>query len=326
MSKRTNILFTATFSASFIREDLKILQSRYSVTDIFSSGIKTLFLFLSHLNKTDITFSWFASVYSCILVFLTKLFNKKSIIVLGGVDVAKLPDLDYGIWNSWWKSIIVSYGIRHANTVIAVDESIKQDAIALCNYSGNNIVVAPTAHDASFWNPHGKKQPFVLTVATCNDYTRYVIKGIDFLIDVAEALPKIQFVLVGADSEFIKQFFPPPNLIVHGRKEKEELLKLYQEAKIYFQPSMREALGSALCEAMLCNCYPIGTDKGGIPTVIGDTGTIIEYDNVSQAAAKIKSAMILEETNKPRERILSHFSIQQREKRLFEIIEGTLRG
>ena len=62
-----------------------------------------------------VTFSWFASIYSSLLIFFAHFFGKKSILILGGVDVAKEKDFHYGIWNSWWKSPIIRYGITHAS-------------------------------------------------------------------------------------------------------------------------------------------------------------------------------------------------------------------
>jgi len=39
-----------------------------------------------------------------------------------------------------------------------------------------------------------------------------------------------------------------------------------------------ERLPNALhCEAMLCECVPVGTRYCGIPTAIGDTGLYVPY-------------------------------------------------
>jgi len=321
VDKKISILFTATFDTSFIREDLALLRKHFRITTVFSSGIVAFFRYGIALPQSSVTFSWFASVYSSILIFLTKLFGKRSVLILGGVDVAKLPDVNYGIWNSWWKSPIVRYGITHAKVVLAVDQSIKQDAITLAQYDGKNISVLPTGHNEQFWTPGTvSKEQFVLTVAACGDLTRFKIKGIDFLYSVAEALPEMSFVLIGL-SEAMKQQFPPPsNLQTHGILSSKELLEFYQRAQIYFQPSMREALGSTICEAMLCECYPVGTNVGGIPTVIGSTGAVIAFGDVVSAVEEIRKGFTLSQSPAPRDRIINHFSLRQRETVLREII------
>jgi glycosyltransferase involved in cell wall biosynthesis len=324
VDKKVKILFTATFSTSFIQEDLKILNSHFSVSKVISSGIKTIYTYISTIRSNDITFSWFASVYSSILIFFTKIFRKKSILILGGVDVAKIPELNYGIWNSWWKSIIVRYGIINADIVLAVDSSIKNDAVKLARYHGNNIFVLPTGHDSSFWQPKQVKENFVLTVANCDNNTRFKIKGIDFLYTVAQSLPNVHFVLIGMSPKMQKQLFPPSNLEIYDSKSQTDLLDFYQRAKVYFQPSLREALGSTLCEAMLCGCYPIGTNVGGIPTVIGNTGSIIPFGNTDTAVKEITKGLQTQPSLQAREQIMTFFSIEQREQKIIKYISQLL--
>jgi hypothetical protein len=87
---------------SFIKEDLSFFEKHYTVKAVIGSGIKHLLKILLEVPKSDITFTWFASVYSAFIVCFTKIFGKKSVIVIGGVDVAKVPSINYGIWLSWW--------------------------------------------------------------------------------------------------------------------------------------------------------------------------------------------------------------------------------
>jgi glycosyltransferase involved in cell wall biosynthesis len=323
VENKEKILFTATFSTSFILEDLNILRRHFYVTERISSGIKNIFLFIPSVKNNDISFSWFASVYSSAVILLTKIFQKKSILILGGVDVAKMPEFNYGIWNSRWKSVIVRYGIKNADIVLAVDPSIKQDAMTLAQFNGNNISVLPTGHDSTFWTlGETAKRNFVLTVAACDSTTRFRIKGLDFLYNVARQLPGTRFVLIGMSDSMQVQFPAPSNIEVHSYTSPDTLLEFYRQAKVYFQPSLREAFGSTICEAMLCGCYPIGTDVGGIPTVIGNSGSIVPFNDYIAAVEKIQLAMALDRTSNARERIINNFSLAQREKKLLEIISS----
>ncbi|MDD8017429.1 MAG: glycosyltransferase family 4 protein [Bacteroidota bacterium] len=327
MNNKPKILFTATFNTPFITNDLRFLQKHYVVTDIFSSGVKTLFWYNAALKKSDITFSWFASVYSSLLVWLAKQRKKKSIIVIGGVDVARLPSIKYGIWTSWWKSKIVRYGLRNADAVLAVDESLKNDAIRLAEYSGKNINVIPTGYDHTKWVPSSeKKHDFVLTVANCFDMIRAKIKGIHFLFDVATAMPNVKFILIGMPPQVKKHFSIPNNVTIYPFIEQLELLTLYQQAKVYFQPSFREGLPNTLCEAMLCECYPVGTNVGGIPTAIGNTGSVINYDDLENAQKSITYGLQKDHCPDARERIMMQFSQQQREEKLRALIESLTNG
>ncbi len=322
MDKKANILFTATFSTPFIREDLKILHLHYNVTEIISSGSGTFVKFLFAIQKVEITFSWFASVYSSVLVFLGKIFGKKSIIIIGGVDVAKIPELNYGIWNSWWRAKLVRYAIIRADLVLAVDETLKQDAIRLAGYDGKNIQILPTGYDPEQWKPGISKENFVLTVANCPDMIRVKIKGIDFLLDVARAMPDTSFLLIGLQKQIAAQLDLPSNLSFLESVQQTELLEVYKRAKVFFQSSLREGLPNTLCEAMLCECYPVGTRVGGIPAAIGTTGTIVQHGNVGEATRAIQKGMMQEKNIAARERITLHFSKHKREERLLSFIQS----
>jgi glycosyltransferase involved in cell wall biosynthesis len=322
VDKRLNILFTATFTSPFIRTDLSILQRHHHVTSVITSGFPALFRYLISLTQSDVTFSWFASVYSSILVMFAQMLRKHSVLILGGVDVAKLPQFNYGIWNSRWRSWIVRYGIRNADVVLAVDESIKRDAMQLAGYDAKNITVLPTGHDGGRWIPGNKeRRSTILTVAACDSETRFRVKGIDFLYAIARALPEQQFILVGM-SEQMQTLYPPPlNLTVYPYLSEEELLLHYQTSAVYLQPSFREALGSSLCEAMLCECFPVGTDTGGIPTVIGTTGMVIPSGDIEAAVSALKQALTKYPCAPARQRILNNFSLQQREAGLLTALQ-----
>ncbi|NUN69865.1 MAG: glycosyltransferase family 4 protein [Bacteroidetes bacterium] len=323
VSTHRHILFTATFSTPFIRTDRAILERHHTVHAVDATGLTAIVRYLSQLPSVSVTFSWFASVYSSLLILLTKLTRTKSILVLGGVDVAKLPEVNYGIWNTPWKAALVRYGIMHADVVLAVDPSIREDAMALCRYDGANIIVSPTGHDPSLWTASAQKRNgSVLTVAACGDMTRFRVKGIDFLYSVAKSMPETRFTLIGMTEEMRRTVPPPPNLTVLPPLPQETLLGHYRTAGVYFQPSMREALGSALCEAMLCECFPVGTHVGGIPTVIGETGRLVPYGDFEAAAEALRAGLQAGPSAAARDRIITQFSVANREETLQSVLRG----
>ncbi|HTR81794.1 MAG TPA: glycosyltransferase family 4 protein [Bacteroidota bacterium] len=322
MDGRRHILFTATFHSSFIDRDIDLLAKNFSVTLLVTKGWTAFFRFLRYAGTADLTFSWFASVYSSCLVFLTRLLGVKSLIVLGGVDVAKEKNLNYGIWNSWWKSKIVRYGIVHANAVLAVDDFLRQEAMRLAEYNGRNIAVIPTGYDSEFWHPSGKKESLVLCVASCPDPVRIKIKGIDYLIAVARKLPTARFKIIGIKSEVAETLSLPSNVESIPHATQEQLREEYQHAKVYCQLSYRDGLPNALCEAMLCGCVPIGTTRGGIPRAIGQTGFLVDYQDEDAAVHAIRQALEAppEQGMEARRRISTQFTLSQRESALKEKI------
>lgn len=324
MENKLNILFTATIKTSFIGRDLSFLEQRYNVIKIIDSGLKAIIKTVIAIRKVNITFTWFASTYSFWVVLLGKLFKKKSIVVIGGVDVADYKEINYGIWLCWWKSILVKYSLRNATKILAVDTSLIEEAKRLAKYDGENIVYLPTGYNPEEWYPIGKKENFVLSVGVCEDEWRFVKKGFDKLIEAAKLIPDTKFVLVGISPDLKEKINRkvPQNVSLIEFLTKDELLTYYQKAKVYCQVSYTEGLPNALCEAMLCGCIPVGTNRGGIPKAIGETGFIVEYADVSSLVKSIKQALSTpdEYCTAARNQIIQNFHINKREAELTKII------
>lgn len=326
MERKTKILFTSTIFTSFIKEDLSFFENQYNVKKIIGSGLIHIIKILLAVPRNDVTFTWFASVYSAFVVFFSRVFKKKSIIVIGGVDVAKEPSINYGIWLNWWKSIFVRYAIRNADKVLAVDPFLISEAKRLAKYDGLNLVYVPTGYDYNYWKAPGPKENFILSVGACEDEWRMMKKGFDKLIQAAALLPELKFKIVGIRESLLEQIKKhiPHNVEIIPFVEKDELLKYYQRAKVYCQVSFHEGLPNSLCEAMLCECIPVGTDRGGIPTAIGDVGLIVKYgDEKALANAFKKSLTLLDEVGKKaRLRIIENFPQEKRHRELNSIIKS----
>ena len=280
---------------------------------------------LARLPSSDLTYSWFASVYASILVLSARLLGIPSIVTLGGADVANEKELDYGIWISWWKARLVRYGIRHASAVLAVDESLRREAMKLADYDGKNLSVLPTGYDPEFWSPQGNKKTSVLTVASCPDAQRARLKGIDFFFQLARKFPEVPFIAVGIEPSVSDLLSPPENARCIPFSDRIAVREFYRAAKVYCQLSLREGLPNALCEAMLCECVPVGTKVGGIPTAIGDVGYLVEKRDIEKASQVLGQALEADSGHAARERILTHLTLQKREEALERIIRDLLR-
>ncbi|MBI5214187.1 MAG: glycosyltransferase family 4 protein [Ignavibacteriae bacterium] len=326
LPKNVNILFVSAFRTSFIEEDLRFLSKHFQVQPRIGHGILHLLKIILSLFQTDIIFCWFASVYSAVGVIIGKYLGVKSVLILGGVDVAADEELGYGIWLSKWKSKLVRRALLLADRVLVVDNSLKEEAMQRAGYDGNNIVYLPTGYDALFWKPLIEKKKIVLTVASCSDEIRLRIKGIDVLIQAAQRMPNAEFVVVGTESDLAYRLQPPMNMTFYPSVKKERLLQWYQEAKVYCQPSRREGLPNALCEAMLCGCIPVGTRVGGNATAIADTGFLVPTNDVDALVSGLNYALEsgTELPVKARSRIVALFPKEKREADLFSLIEKLL--
>jgi glycosyltransferase involved in cell wall biosynthesis len=321
------ITFISTLSAPFIQDDLETLKRYYRTEVQIGSGIFHIFKIALSCFRSDIAFCWFASTYTSVAVALMRLLGRRSVLVIGGVDVAKDENLKYGIWLVPWKALLVRYAIRHANKIMAVDKSLAEKACHLVRYDGKNIEIVPTGYDVDFWKlSEANKAISVLTVAIVNDELRFRVKGIDMLFEVARSLPHISFTMIGLTKEIIKLFNPPSNVELFPSMDRKLLLPYYQRAKVYCQPSRHEGMSNVLCEAMLCGCIPVATDVGATKSVLGEIGMCVPPDVDALTLALIQALQLPEKICiAARERIISRFDKGTREKKLTQIVELLLR-
>jgi glycosyltransferase involved in cell wall biosynthesis len=68
------------------------------------------------------------------------------------------------------------------------------------------------------------------------------------------------------------------NVTFHGQIQHEQVIKFYQAADVFVQPSFIEAFGMGIIEAMACQVPVVGTKVGGIPEIVedGKTGFLVE--------------------------------------------------
>ena len=102
-----------------------------------------------------------------------------------------------------------------------------------------------------------------------------------------------------------------------------KLIDEFSKAKVACQFSRYEAFGVAIVEAMSCECIPIGSNKGGIPTAIGDCGYILDSLDPKKAKENIEEALAstLEQRKAARQRIIENFSLDRRERNLSKLLK-----
>jgi glycosyltransferase involved in cell wall biosynthesis len=320
------ILFTSTLITPFIQEDLNFLQKHFKTRYLRTTGLSTIFLMKLELLRSSLSFTWFASVYAGILVFLGRMFRRPSVVVVGGVDVANRPDAGYGIWVNPWKRYFARYALRYASKVLVVDPFLAEEAIKRAQYDGANIECVPTGYDSERWKATGNKQKTVVTVAACLTRERLKVKGVDFLFEVANELPEIEFTLIGVARDLIHGDIPK-NVRIVGLVPQDQLLGYFQQAKVYCQPSMVEGLPNAVCEAMLCECIPVATDVGGTKRAVGSSGFLVEY----RERRKMKEALVkaldspLTLGASARQHVAQQFPLSKRHESLLRVIQEVLR-
>lgn len=329
--REIKILFVRPWISSFIQKDLELLRKHFDVRVVEGiilnkrkpkSTLNSVFKMIIGVLWADLTFSWFAGDHAFWTVRLSRMFKKKAIVVVGGYEVAKVPEIGYGLLLNPKSARIVRYILENADRVLTVEDSLKRDAIKNVGVNGKNIQTVPTGYDYEIFKPKGEKENLVITVFVGDSWLRARLKGLDTFVKSAKFLPDVRFLVIGIHGDAFKklQDITPPNVEFIESIPQEELIPYYQKAKVYCQLSMREGLPNALCETMLCECVPVGADVQGVRTAIGDTGFYVPYGDEKATAEALREALKSDKGKEARKRIKNLFPIERRENELVRII------
>jgi len=116
------------------------------------------------------------------------------------------------------------------------------------------------------------------------------------------------------------------NVRVLPYANREELLRLYQVARVYFLPSLVEGMPNSLCEGMLCGCIPVATRVGGVSEVLGTLGFQVTFGDVEGTNTALGSALEAPATEggQMRSRILDFFPLARREREIMQVVTEVL--
>lgn len=326
--KRNKIVFVYLNMSTFVSKDLEILRKHFDVKPIQwtrTRDVKRILKIMKYVYKTDLSFITFADRHAVLTIRFSKLFRKKSVVVVGGYDVAKLPEIGYGLMISKKSARRVKYVLEKADKVLTINDSLKINAINNAGVDGQNIQTVHRGYESNKWKFEGKKEDLVMTVSVVNTWNRVLVKGVNTFVKSTEFLPNVKFIVIGLEGEPFKELksIAPPNVEFIGFLPNEELLSYYQKAKVYCQLSRYEGFGNALSEAMLCECVPVGTKSCELP--IGNTGFYVPYGDPKATADAIKEALKSKKGKAARERIMTLFPLEKREENMVKIINALVK-
>lgn len=329
-SMKKNVLIVRPWDSSFIHNDGVVLRKYYDVREIkyalsrkhISSVFRSIDIVRS-LLWADVVFIRFAAKHAEELTLVCKLIGKKTVVVVGGYEVASVPEIGYGAALDHDRVRRVRNVLERADKILAVSGSSRSEIEAI--YLSDKIEMVYDGVDIQHFSPGDVvKESIVLTVGAIGTDT-VKRKGFMTFVKAAARVPEAEFVLVGEHKDRSVDDLKaaaPCNVRFVGFQTDDELLNWYRRAKIYCQLSKHEAFGVALVEAMSCGCVPVTTTEGALEEVAGNAGFFAEYGNVASTASAIKSALNSNNEKKARERVEEYFSLQNRGEKLASIIDN----
>lgn len=351
MTKK-KILYCFAGHSVFGYRDIEMFSKEYDIKgvhyDLHTKILLKVFSFIKYnaavltsiINKNIIIIN-FGAWHTILPVFLAKLLGKKSFIIVGGFDVGNIPSLNYGIFHK--KSLLQWYlkrTYRRCTFICPTSQALTGYINKYADPNGkgypvgllvhmpelrDKIYVIPRTIDIDFWNIAPKKaMGGILSIAYIYHEQTLIVKGFDLIIECAKLLPDIPFTLAGFSPSMLTKYrkICPENVHLLGFQTKESARVLYQTHKVYLMPSMTEGLGQALCEAMLCGCFPIGSRVGIIADLIKNDRFILDHKDKYTLKECIEIA--LESDVSPniwRQNIIDYFKDINRLEKFKDLIE-----
>ena len=326
------MLFVHNGRTRFVNTDFYILSKHYVVTEYYLRSRrvnpwKTFSLIKSH----DFVFGWFASWHTFFPMLFSRLLGKPSALVIGGYDLANMPEIGYGHQRGGFKKWISRWSIYLASYLISFSYYSQNEAEENVGIAKERVQVIYLGVPDPFGSlPHVAKEQMVLSVGNV-DRANLWRKGHEPFVRAATYLPDFQFVLVGRwRDKTIEhlQAIAPPNVTFTGWISDEDLRNYYLHSSVYVQASLHEGFGMSVAEAMLASCIPVVTRTGALPEVVGETGVYIGSQDPSLLANAIRQAHHLGKDKsfrcEVRTRILELFSLEKRERKLCSLIDTSL--
>jgi glycosyltransferase involved in cell wall biosynthesis len=327
-----SILFVHNGAAQFVRLDLEELRKRYRVTECYlrSRWVNPVTIW-RQVRTHDLIFGWFASWHTFLPFVFARLSGKPSVLVVGGYDVANMPQIGYGHQRGGLKKWVSRWTMRLATRLITFSNYSGGEAERNASISQEQVSTIYIGVPDPFVSlPQGQRGRIALTVGNV-DRSNLLRKGHEAFVRTAALMPDVSFVLAGAWQDSAVDHLraiATPNVTLTGWLSEEALGDYYRRASVYVQPSLHEGFGLSVAEAMLAGCVPVVSRVGSLPEVTGNSGIFVDTPTPAAIAKAIAEALTYpEEARAPiRQRILDEFPLEKRGLLLEQLIRPLMNG
>lgn len=203
--------------------------------------------------------------------------------------------------------------LRKADLLLAISEYSRREALDTLGLEPQRIVTVFPAADARFHRleiPVAREQEIRTRLGLKRQFLMYTggidyRKNIEGLIEAYALLPhelrRAHCLAVvckadAAERERLLQFARSKGLAddevaITGWVSDDDLVLLYNLCKLFVFPSLHEGFGLPALEAMSCGAPVIGSDRSGIPEVVGLRDALFDPASAASISAKIHQAL-----------------------------------
>lgn len=326
-TKRSVLVVHNAFTR-FVQIDCELLAKHYRVTVRHEASpwrIRCVQIW-NEVKKHDLVYCWFASWHSFVPVLVARLMGKPAVVVIGGYDVASVPQAGYGSQRRGLTRYLARAIMRLATHLLPFSNAANVEARANAGIPPSKLSVAYLGVARRSTTAQRNRDRMALTIG--NVWRENLLrKGLLPFVKASHLLPDVRFVHAGAwkDHSIVElRNAAGPNMEFLGFVSDERLADLYDQASVYVQASLHEGFGMSVAEAMAAGCIPVTTRCGSLPELVGETGIYLSDATPDAIAKGIIAALdaTYSARLKAQKRIQEMFSLGQRETKLRELLEG----
>ena len=311
------VLFVYTRPSRFVDIDRDALAARHEVVDHRARPRpQWAAATLAAARRADAVFSWFAGWHSAVAVAAARAAGIPSVLVVGGVDLAAMPEIGYGMQSGGWRRRLARWAMNNATALITNSHYSAGELERNAGIAASRVTVVHHGlpDEMGELQPPGRS---VLTIGIV-DERNLARKGLREFVRAAALVPDVQWVVAGAHEGTAAdelRALAGPNVRLTGWLERDELVREIRGAAVYVQASRHEGFGMAVAETMLAGCIPVATRAGALPEVVGDAGILVDGPDPQQVADGVRRALALgpDARVRARERVLREFPLSMRE-------------
>ena len=194
-----------------------------------------------------------------------------------------------------YNMLLFGPSLKKAKLIITSSQSTKADLMHRYSVDGKKIRVLYHAADEQFCAPsneedllntrkkYNAENGYILHISSMDprDNTPVAIRA----YQKARSIVKIpQKLVIGGNvdpkrmglDKLITEFNLKGSVIFTGRLPENELVKLYQAADLFIDPSLYEGFGLQVVEAMSCGVPVITSNVTSLPEIVGDAGILLD--------------------------------------------------
>ena len=262
--------------------------------------IFSLFFNLLTIPKDSIIHVHIARAFTSEVVYLISKIKKVPYIAHYHLDVESSGK--WGFFLPLYKNIILKRVLKSASMIAVLTERYRTLISKKYNIS-RNVVIIPNGVSNRFFNlaktKHESKKTNLLFVGRLN-----VQKNVGCLVEAVSLVKHPVILNIVGDGELKFEIrdlinnYKLNNVILHGNKFGEELIRMYQKAEIFLLASKSEGLPLVVLEAMAAGIPIIASDVIGNHEMVNEVGILVNPPTAANFAKEIDTLIDNQKLNR----------------------------